>query len=74
MNLKIIGLIHFRQIRWIIASVMESTLRLSKDTIKDGIYQTNKPSFKNDIIIYVELLNLTSNASIEFIKNIDMAI
>ena len=48
---------------------MESTLRLSKDTIKDGIYQTNKPSFKNDIIIYVELLNLTS-----IIKNVDITI
>ena len=41
---------------------MESTLRIIKDTIKDGIYKANKPSFKNDIIIYVELINLTSMA------------
>ena len=72
MNLKIIGLSYFRQIRWIIASVIESNLGISKDTMKGGIYTTNKPWFKNDIIIYVELLNLNSNASIEFIDNIEM--
>ena len=46
MNLKIIGLIHFRQIRWIIASLMESNLTISIDTMKGGIYTTNKPSLK----------------------------
>ena len=60
MNLRIIGLIHFRQIRLIIATAMESNLRISKDTMKGDMYTTNKPSFKNDISSYVELLDLTS--------------
>ena len=64
MNLKIIGLIHFRQIRWIIASVTESNLGISKDTMKGGKYTTNKHWFKTAIIIYVELLNLTSISSL----------
>ena len=64
MNLKIIGLSYFRQIRWIIASVIESNLRISEDTMKGGIYTTNKHWFKTAIIIYVELLNLTSISSL----------
>ena len=59
MNLKIIGLIHFRQIRWIIVSVMVSNLGISKYTMKGAIDTTIKPWFKNDIILYVDLNIIT---------------